>query len=36
MILAGAVLLPKCVVEFGSERQFAKEVAEGVFVEHYF
>jgi hypothetical protein len=26
--------MPQRVIEFGSERQFAKEVAEGVLVEH--
>lgn len=36
MIFAGAILLPKCVIEFGSKRQFAKEIAEGIFVEHDF
>ena len=35
MILTGTVLLPERVIEFGSERQFAKEVAERGFVEHF-
>ena len=36
MILAGATFLSKCVIEFGSKRQFAKEVAEGGFIKHIF
>jgi hypothetical protein len=36
MILAGAILLPKHVIKFGGERQFANKVAEGIFVEHVF
>jgi hypothetical protein len=36
VIPAGAVLLPKDVIEFGGERQFANEIAEGGFIEHNF
>jgi hypothetical protein len=34
VILAGAVLLPKRVIELGGERQFANEIAERGFIEH--
>ena len=34
VIFAGAVFLPKRVIEFGGERQFAKKIAESVFCEH--
>src|SRR5829696_2651246 len=34
MVLAGATFLPKCVIQFGGKGQFAKEVAEGGFIEH--
>ena len=36
VILAGTILLPERVIELGSQRQLANEVAEGVFVEHSF
>jgi hypothetical protein len=36
VIFASAVLLPKCIIELGGERQFAKEIAEGSFIEHDF
>ena len=34
VIFAQAVLLPEGIIQFGSERQFANEVAERGFVEH--
>ena len=38
VIFAGAIppCVPKRVIEFGGERQFAKKIAEGGFVEHKF
>jgi len=32
VVFAGAVLLPKGVIQLGSKRQFAQEIAEGGFV----